>query len=98
MQDRFLTGRPIAYMIYVYFRVTGAHEALLDCKDLFSIALHGDDIQEIDTRWDHVLLSTSEVPNDIFWTVCRVCKTPNCIGYVRTRNQSKSIEGRVIKS
>ena len=51
-------------MIYEYFRVTGAHEAVLDFTDLFSIALHGDDIQEIDTRWDHVLMSTSEVPND----------------------------------
>ena len=64
MHDRFLSGKPIAYMIYECFLVTGAHEAVLDFTDLFSIALHSDDIQEIDTRWDQVLMSTSEVPND----------------------------------
>ena len=75
MQNRFLSGRPIAYMIYEYFRVTAAHEAVLDFTDLFSIALHGDDIQEIDTRWDHVLMSTSEVPNDrILESLCTRCE------------------------
>ena len=51
-------------MIYEYFRVTGAHEAVLDDTDLFSVTLEGDDIQDFDTRWDQVLLSTSEVPSD----------------------------------
>ena len=54
----------IAYMIYEYFRVTEKHEAVLDSSDLFSITPHGDDIQDFDARWDKVLLSTSEVPND----------------------------------
>ena len=52
MEDRFLRGRQIAYMIYEYFRVTGAHEAVLDYSDLFSITFHGDDIQDFDSRWD----------------------------------------------
>ena len=30
MQDRFLRGRQVACMIYEYFRVTGAHEAVFD--------------------------------------------------------------------
>ena len=47
MQDRFLRGRQIAYMIYEYFRETGAHEAVLDYSDLFRITLHGDDIQDL---------------------------------------------------
>ena len=55
MQDRFLRGRQIAEMIYEYFRVTGAHEAVLDCSDLCSITFHGDDIQDFDNRWDTVL-------------------------------------------
>ena len=38
-KDRFLRGRHIAYMIYYYFRVTGAHDAVLDYADLFSITL-----------------------------------------------------------
>ena len=63
MEDLFLRGRQIASMIYECFRVTGAHEAVLDYSDLFSITLHSNDIQDFDTRWDQVLLSTSEVPS-----------------------------------
>ena len=46
-------------MIHDYFRVTGAHDTVLDYVDLFSVALHDDNIQEFDTRWDEVLLSMS---------------------------------------
>ena len=35
-EDRFLRGRQIAFMIYDYFRVTGAHDTVLDYADLFS--------------------------------------------------------------
>ena len=66
IEDRFLRGRQIAFMIYDYFRVTGAHDAVLDYVDLFSVTLHGDDIQEFDTRWDEVLLSMSKIPSDDF--------------------------------
>ena len=61
---RFLRGRQIAFMIYGYIRVTGAHDTLLDCADLFSLTLHDDNIQEFDTRWDVVLLSMSKIPSD----------------------------------
>ena len=37
-------------MIYNYFRVTGAHDAVFDYADLFSIALRDDNIQEFDER------------------------------------------------
>ena len=53
-EDRFLRRRQIAFMIYEYFRVTGAHDAVLDCADLFSITLPNDNVQEVDTRWDEV--------------------------------------------
>ena len=43
-EDGFLQGRKIAYMIYDYFRVTGAHDTVLDCVDLFSIALRNDNV------------------------------------------------------
>ena len=33
-------------------------------SDLFSISLHGDDIQDFDARWEQVVLSASEVPKD----------------------------------
>ena len=44
-EDRFLRGRQIVYMIYDYFRVTGVHDTVLDCADLFSITLRNDDVQ-----------------------------------------------------
>ena len=48
--DRFFCGTQIAYMIYAYFRVTGAHDTVLDYADLFSITLRNDDAQEFDTK------------------------------------------------
>ena len=55
-EDHFLRERQIASMIYDYFRVTGAHDTVLDYADLFSVILHDDNVQEFDTRWDEVLL------------------------------------------
>ena len=63
-EDRFLQGRQIAFMIYDYFRVTGAHDTVFFYADLFSVALHDDNIQEFDTRCDEVLLSMSKIPSD----------------------------------
>ena len=63
-EDRFLRGREIAFMINDYFRVTGAHDTVLDNADLFSVTLHDDNVQEFDTRWDEVLLSMSKIPSD----------------------------------
>ena len=59
--DRFLRGRQIAYMIYEYFRATGACEAVQGLSDLFSIRLQNDDVQDFDTRWDQALLTISEI-------------------------------------
>ena len=63
-EGQFLRGRQIAFMIYDYFRVTGAHDAVLDYADFFFVTLHDDNIQEFDTRWDDVLLSMSKIPSD----------------------------------
>ena len=48
-EDRFLRGRQIAYLIYEYFRVTGAHDSVENYADLFTIALRND-IQECSRR------------------------------------------------
>ena len=56
-EGRILRRRQIAFMIYDYFRVTGAHDTVLDYADLLSVTLHDENIQEFDTRWDEVLLS-----------------------------------------
>ena len=53
-QDRFLRGRQIAYLIYEYFRVTGANDSVENYADLFTIVLRNDDIQEFDSKWDGI--------------------------------------------
>ena len=63
-EDRFFRRRQIACMIYDYFRVTGAHDTVLDYADLFTITLRNDDVQEFDTRWDEILLSMTKIPPD----------------------------------
>ena len=51
-------------MIWGYFRVTGAHDTVLDYADLFSVSLHDDSIQDFDARWDEVVLSMSNIPSE----------------------------------
>ena len=38
-EDRFLRGREIAYLIYEYFRVTGANDSVENYADLFTVVL-----------------------------------------------------------
>ena len=63
-EDRFLRGRQIAYLIYEYFRVTGANDSVENCADLFTIVLRNDDIQEFDSKWDEILLSMRQINSD----------------------------------
>ena len=63
-EDPFRRGRQIAFIFSDYFRVTGAHDTVLDYVDLFSVTLHDENIQKFDTRWDEVLLSMSKIPSD----------------------------------
>ena len=63
-QDRFLRGRQIAYLIYDYFRVTGANDSVENYADLFTIILRNEDIQEFDSKWDGILLSMTKIPPD----------------------------------
>ena len=66
-EDRFLRGRQIASMTHDYFRVTGAHDTVLDYADWFSVTLRDDNVQEFDTRWDEVLLSMTKF--SIRWNI-----------------------------
>ena len=61
-EDRVFRGRQIAYLIYEYFRVTGANDSVENYADLFTIALRNDDIQEFDSKWDGNLLSMTKIP------------------------------------
>ena len=62
-EDRFLRGRQIAYLIYEYFRVTGADDSVENYADLFTTGLRNDDIQEFDSKWDGIL-SMRKIPSD----------------------------------
>ena len=62
-EDRFLRGRQIAYLIYEYFRVTGANDSVENYADLLTVVLRNDDIQEFDSKWDGILLSMTKIPS-----------------------------------
>ena len=55
-QDRFFRGRQIAYLIYEYFRVTGANDSVENYADLLTIVLRNDDIQEFDAKGDGIFI------------------------------------------
>ena len=59
-EDRFLRGRQIAYLIYEYFRVTGANDSVENYADLFTIGLQKDEIQEFDSKWDGIFIVYDE--------------------------------------
>ena len=62
-EDRFLRGRQIAYLIYEYFRVTGANDSVENYADLFTVGLRNDDIQN--SKWNEILLSMTQISDDI---------------------------------
>ena len=64
IEDRFLRGRQIAYLIYEYFRVTDANDSVENYADQFTIGLRNDDIQEFDSKWDEFLLSMTQISSD----------------------------------
>ena len=59
-----LRGRQMAYLIYEYFRVTGANDSVENYDDLLTIVLRNDDIPEFDSKWDGILLSMTKIPAD----------------------------------
>ena len=63
-EDRFFCGIQITYLIYEYFRVTGANDSVENFSDLFAVALRNDDIQEFYLKWDGILLSMTKIPSD----------------------------------
>ena len=53
----------IAFLIYEYFRVTGANDSVENYADLFTVVLRNDDIQEFDSKWENFLTMT-QIPSD----------------------------------
>ena len=95
-EDRFLRGRQIAFMIHDYFRVTNAHDTVLDYADQFSVTLHDDDVHEM--GWNTVI----DVKDSIRWYSGKsvqtentwVRATPNCIGIVRHKLRLRNFDAR----
>ena len=87
-EDRFFRGTQIAYLIYEYFRVTGANDSVENYADLFAVVLRNDDIQEFDSKWGGILLSMTKIPPDDIlegfykFENTRVWKTQDRIGIV----------------
>ena len=61
---RFLRGRQIAYLIYDYFRVTGANGSVENFAEQFTVVLRSDDNQKFDSKWDGIALSMTKIPSD----------------------------------
>ena len=79
-------------MIHDYFRVTGAHDTVLDYADLFSSTHRNDIVQEFDTRWDENLLSMTK-----YHLIMRVGTTQNRFGIVRYGDSSEDIDAQLSK-
>ena len=87
-------------MIYDYFRVTGAHDTVLDYADSFSITFRNDNVQDFDTRWDEILLSMTKIPSDgilesLYKLRRRESDQQNCIGMVRHGKSSENIDAKL---
>ena len=93
-EDRFLRGRQIAYLIYEYFRVTGANDSVENYADLFIIVLRNDDIQ---IRFEMGPNSFINDANPIWWHLgrivqikhTRVWETQDRIGIVQCGDSSE---------
>ena len=68
-EDRFLRGSQIAYMIYDFFR-SQEPTILSNHADLLTVVLRNDDIQELDSKWDEILLSMTKTHLMTSWKVC----------------------------
>ena len=87
-------------MIYDYFRVTGAHDTVLDYADLFSITLRNDNVQDFHTRWDAILLSvipSDDVLESLHKLRIRESDQLKTVRIVRHGNSSEDIDARLSK-
>ena len=48
----------------MYFQVTGRNDSVENYADLFAIVLRSVDIQELDSKWDELLISMTQIPSD----------------------------------
>ena len=63
-EERSLTGRQIACMIYDFFNISGDNEAILDFRDLSKVQLQNDSVRAFATKWDEVSSAVTDRPTD----------------------------------
>ena len=68
--NRFLKGRHVAYMFYVFFWISGTGEFLLYINDLLRVQLKNDNVQGFDTNWDEVLVPMQKISMKIYLNLC----------------------------
>ena len=51
-------------MIYEYFQVNGVNDSVENYADLLTVVVRNDDIQELDSKWDEILLFMTQIPSD----------------------------------
>ena len=69
-EDRFLRARQIAFMIYDYFRVIGAHDTVLDYAVLFSVILRDDNVLNSIQDGIKFYYLRQRFHRMMFWKVC----------------------------
>ena len=69
-KDRFLRGRQVAFIIYDYFRFTGAHDTVLDDADLFSITVETTTFRNSMRDGMKFYYQCRRFHRMIFWKVC----------------------------
>ena len=98
--DRFPRERQIAFMIYDYFRVTGAHDTVLNYADssllLFMMTIFWNSIQD-GTKFYCICQQLHPM---MCWKVCdtRFYATQNCIGIVRHGDSAEDIGSKLSKA
>ena len=99
--NRFLRGRPSAFLVYEYFRPTGSYDGIQGLSVLFSIKLENDDNQYFDLRWEQALLSTSDPPSDnvfgriVRLQVVRLLSDSDNYGNIQSRNSTRRWQTRL---
>ena len=62
--SRFMTWRPVAWMIYDHFKVSDTDGTVLDLPDLVKVEIGNDTLQSFDTKWDETIVAMREHPDE----------------------------------
>ena len=63
-EERFLTGRQVASMIFEYFQVSDTDESVLDFSEIFKVEWKNDNVQSSNMGWDETILAMKKQPDD----------------------------------